>query len=112
MSGFIPGPWLVHDDGKTTLTIYAPWSDHVTPARSGAGSNLGIHIAEIHHQNENDCVSKYQALFNAHLMEAAPEMYEVIGSMCRNALELGHCKSSDCYGCKAAAVMKKARGDA
>lgn len=112
MNGFIPGPWIVHDDGETTLTIIAPWSEYVTPARSGSGSCLGIHIAEIRHQNENECVSKYQAMFNAHLMKAAPEMYEVIGSMCRNALELGHCKSNDCYGCKAAAVMKKARGEA
>ncbi len=70
-----PGPWKIDDDKDCTLTIVAPWSADVKPASAvGYGDYLGIHIAKIDHQNDNACVSKNQAIANAALIAAAPDL--------------------------------------
>ena len=58
-----PGPWVVSDDGDITLIIHAP-KDEVDIARMS-----------------NDCEMFSEIRANAHLIAAAPAMYEALQAM-------------------------------
>jgi len=62
-----PGPWVVSDDGGITLIIHAP-KDEVDIARMS-----------------NDCEMFSEIRANAHLIAAAPAMYEALQIMVRAA---------------------------
>ena len=55
-----PGPWVVSDDGDMTLIIHAP-KDEVDIARMS-----------------NDCEMFSEIRANAHLIAAAPAMYDAL----------------------------------
>ena len=67
MSKHTPGPWVVSDDGDITLIIHAP-KDEVDIARMS-----------------NDCEMFSEIRANAHLIAAAPAMYEALQIMVRAA---------------------------
>ena len=58
-----PGPWAVSDDGDMTLIIHAP-KDEVDIARMS-----------------NDCEMFSEIRANAHLIAAAPAMYEALSDV-------------------------------
>lgn len=60
MNKHTPGPWVVSDDGDITLIIHAP-KDEVDIARMS-----------------NDCEMFSEIRANAHLIAAAPAMYEAL----------------------------------
>ena len=71
-----PGPWKIKDENENKLVgVVSPWSDKVKPSnQSGWGDCRGIHICEITHQGDNECVSKIQAMANMNfIVEANPE---------------------------------------
>ena len=55
-----PGPWAVSDDGDVTLIIHAPKDD--------------VDIARM----SNDCEMFSEIRSNAHLIAAAPAMYDAL----------------------------------
>ena len=63
-----PGPWVVSDDGDVTLIIHAP-KDEVDIARMS-----------------NDCEMFSEIRANAHLVAAAPAMYEALQAMLNGIL--------------------------
>lgn len=77
---FTPGPWRLADDYDNALHICSPWSSNVRPESSDTyGSCLGAHICQVRHQGEDAPVVKLsQAKANAHLIAAAPELYEAL----------------------------------
>ena len=60
---------------------------------------------------EQEVVADYVRKRDAHLIAAAPEMYEALKKTCSNALDLGLCTESSCATCQNMAALKKARGE-
>lgn len=90
------GPWYYKDTGENTITILRKWDSEFTPSdNDGYGSYLGIHIAELKHQNDNPCVSKKTAEANACLMSCAPEMLKEL-LLFKSEI----CIRCDCNPCK------------
>ena len=90
---FTPGPW--------ELT-------HPGPLLHGKRVFAGTKYIGIIDNSDMD-VAEIDA--NAHLIAAAPDMYEAVKKMCNNALDLGYCHMTDCGNCKSMAAIKKAMGE-
>ena len=77
-----PGPWSLTEqrcEGERTILIRRHWGGEFEPGAEGSdtyGSCLGAHIADIKHQGDDaPVVTRAQALANAHLIAAAPELF-------------------------------------
>ena len=78
-----PGPWKLetHKDGY--FDIVRPWDKDVAPDNTACFSSyMGAHIAEVIYQSTG-VANKEQALTNAALITAAPELLEA----CHKALD-------------------------
>lgn len=90
MAEFTEGPWSVSDTEDYRLLVVAPWSMRVRPeSASGYGDYRGLHIASIQHQNDNPCVSKAQAVANARLIAAAPDLLAACETARERMVEAG-----------------------
>ena len=94
MEKFIKGPWYFEADAEDDM-VYVCHQKTVCP---------GTVICAFEGEDPAD-------KHNAHLIAAAPEMYEALKRMCINGLELGYCAESDCQSCNTMAALKKARGE-
>lgn len=107
---FTPGPWSVAADYDNKLHVCSPWNDRVKPKNSDTyGSYLGAHICEVPHQGEDaPVVTLTQAKANAHLIAAAPELYEALDLFIdwMNEEEGAHALCD-----KGRAALAKARGE-
>jgi hypothetical protein len=96
MNKHTPGPWVVSDDGDVTLIIHAP-KDEVDIARMS-----------------NDCEMFSEIRANAHLIAAAPAMYEALKGMVSMYDSLNKSNKHDgacpCYHCQARAALAQAEG--
>lgn len=91
---FTPGPWVIDPNGLS-YTVNDCAGRHVAMV-SCFKSIVGDDI---------------QNIANAHLIAAAPDLYEAVKKMCNNALDLGYCHATDCGHCKSMAAIKKALGE-
>ena len=113
-----PGPWSLVEhasEGEAEILIRRQWDADFTPGSTGSatyGSCLGAHIADIKHQGSDaPVVTREQAMANAHLIAAAPELYaelqETHAALCM--------KDPDYLGSERhkrnAAALDKARGE-
>lgn len=113
-----PGPWYVSDFDHDALDVVASWSDKVKSATaSGYGDYRGIIVCNLHHQNDNPCVSKAQAEANARLIAAAPELLEALEGIVNFYRPASHDErmkrqrpDENCTICKAESAIAKARG--
>jgi hypothetical protein len=101
---FTPGPWQVNDstenDDDTTLTIFAP-ADEVEIATMSA------------YENGCECFSEIRE--NAHLIAAAPAMYEALRQAYAHLAEMGcDCEEGqscgDCIVCQCETALAQAEG--
>ena len=94
---FTPGPWVVKNDD---------WGIHVQCKDSVSGLSFAVTpICEVEQEEDTGGID------DAHLIAAAPDMYEALEAL----LSLRHnqcgCGSADCLCDRALAALKKARGE-
>ena len=103
-----PGPYYIKDY-DSELHILRKWGDNVQPGDTRTfGSCYGSHIADISYC-EGGTASKEQALANARLIAAAPELLEALESilMAHGRYPLDWTEASE----KAEVAIAKARGE-
>ena len=110
-----PGPWgLVEhaSEGEAEILIRRRWDADFKPGSIGSGtygSCLGAHIADIKHQGSDaPVVTREQAMANANLIAAAPELYEALVAL--EALTDNGNESLHPIRKRARAALAKARG--
>jgi len=75
MSKHTPGPWKVVPDYETgRIEIVAPWSENVPTDSPRFGSCVGIHVAQLNHNNVKSSVDRTVA--DAQLIAKAPQLKE------------------------------------
>lgn len=95
---FTKGPWRIEGDiVKTAISAGVKHIAMVNYFDCGPGDPRSI--------------AKEEHEANAHLIQAAPDLYTALYRTCHNALDLGYCHMSDCYCCPSMAALKKARGE-
>jgi len=74
-----PGPWVTDtDDGLTQVSVHAPWGENVRPGDSATfGDYRGAMICAAQFLHSG-VPTKEQAVANAQLIAAAPDMYEAL----------------------------------
>ena len=56
--------------------------------------------------------SMSEDMANAHLIFAAPEMYQALTLACAAVADVTHCGGDDCTDCEVGTALRKARGEA
>jgi hypothetical protein len=72
-----PGPWKIDESIDYAVSVHAPWSDKVKAGNTPLfGDYRGGIICEMHYNS--GVPTKEQALANAKLIAAAPELFEAL----------------------------------
>lgn len=96
MSKFTPQPWSLHDYGAKTIYVSNKPTE-VTPP---------VHICLV----EGYIISQEENQANAHLIAAAPELYEALGALLDAYYNSEPWDNLDAAS-KAIAALKRARGE-
>ena len=109
---FTPGPWEVQNGTDVFTGLNAKRRDGVA-----SENNDGWHVADcsmgvtFDTDGQERTLKPSEMVANAHLIAAAPDLYEAVKRMCNNALDLGCCHPTGCGNCKSMAAIKKALGE-
>jgi len=101
MEKFTKGPWKVCENSAGSIEVYI--GDSFTNIRHD--EYLCIGVSTDTDTDNRDCTNNPKAKANAHLIAAAPEMYEFIKSL----LEFDMLNDSDTI--EVEALLAKARGE-
>lgn len=89
---YTPGPWKIDEATDNAITIVAPWSSVVRPENTMLfGDYRGGHVCSM--QYNSGVPTKEQAMANAKLISAAPEL----ANACYAVLQSWHAKMSNMH---------------